>query len=462
LKSLIFAYKNKSCFFIFKNIHTILKKLFIMEDIEKGDISLKKKLHYGWIILAVSFIGVLAAQGLRYSFGAFMHPWEVEFSASRGMVSAISFISFTVFAVSQPIIGKFIDQFGVKRIFVVSIILLGVTTLLSFYATAIWQLFLLYGIISSLGFGGASGVTASLAVTKWFHTKQGLALGLVEAGFGAGQMVVVSSSLFLIEKLGWRITDLILGGILLLFIFPILAIFLKSDPTDIGMQPFGQDNNPTEQLVEKIEKTNLPFDKKSYLKHRGFWLLIVPYFICGFTTTGLMDTHLIPFSQTCGFAVAVTGTAVSLLAAFNTGGTVIAGFLADKLNNRKMLAIIYFVRGLTIFFLLLFMLNSTWMGYFLNHPSLLFVFSITFGLVDFSVVAPTIKLLASYFQGPSIGIVTGFLYMSHQLGSAIGSYLPGYLFDVSGSYTISFTIAASVLLLASVLCLYLPKTENKK
>jgi sugar phosphate permease len=228
------------------------------------------------------------------------------------------------------------------------------------------------------------------------------------------------------------------------------------------MQPFGQDNNPTEQLVEKIEKTNLPFVKKSYLKHRGFWFLIVPYFICGFTTTGLMDTHLIPFSQTCGFAVAVTGTAVSLLAAFNTGGTVIAGFLADKLNNRIMLAIIYFVRGLTIFFLLLFMLNSTWMGYFLNHPSLLFVFSITFGLVDFSVVAPTIKLLASYFQGPSIGIVTGFLYMSHQLGSAIGSYLPGYLFDVSGSYTISFTIAASVLLLASVLCLYLPKTENKK
>lgn len=429
-----------------------------MEKEKKGDVSLKKKIHYSWIILAVSFIGVLAAQGLRYSFGAFMHPWELEFSASRGMVSAISFISFAVFAISQPIIGKFIDQFGVKRIFVVSIILLGITTILCYFATAIWQLFLLYGIISSLGFGGASGVTASLAVTKWFHQKQGLALGLVEAGFGAGQMLVVSSSLFLIEKFGWRITDFILGGCLLLFIFPILAIFLKSDPADLGVQPFGFETKTADEPVHKIEKSKLPM-KNSYLKHRGFWFLVIPYFICGFTTTGLMDTHLIPFSQTCGFSVAVTGAAVSLLAAFNTGGTVIAGILADKLNNRKMLSFIYFVRGMTILFLLIFMLNSEWLGYFLNHPWLLFVFSITFGLVDFSVVAPTIKVLAAYFQGPSLGIATGFLYMSHQLGSAIGSYLPGYLFDVSGSYTSSFVIAASILLLASLLSAYLPDAE---
>jgi MFS family permease len=418
-----------------------------------------RKVHYGWIILAVSFIGVLAAQGIRYSFGAFMHPWEIEFSASRGLVSAISFVSFAVFAISQPVIGKFIDQFGVKRIFVVSIILLGVTTLLSFYATAIWQLFLLYGIISSLGFGGASGVTASLAVTKWFHEKQGLALGLVEAGFGAGQMVIVSSSLFFIEQFGWRITVLILGGFLLLIIFPILAIFLKSDPGELGMQPFGLKKKEAEQSVHKNKEIPFPIQKKSFFYHKGFWLLIIPYFICGFTTTGLMDTHLIPFAQSCGFSVAITGTAVSLLAAFNTGGTVIAGILADRFNNRKMLAIIYLFRGAAIVFLLLFTIKATWMSYFLYHPWLLFLFSIIFGLVDFSVVAPTIKLLAGYFQGPSLGIATGFLYMSHQLGSAFGSYVPGFMYDRTGSYTSPFLVAAIALIFASVLSGCLP-TEN--
>lgn len=417
-----------------------------------------KKIHYGWVILAVCFIGVLAAQGLRYCFGAFMEPWEQEFTASRGMVSAISFVSFIVFALSQPVIGKLIDKHGVKRIFVYSIILLGVTTILTYFAQNIWQLLILYGVISSLGFGGASGVTASIAVTKWFHEKQGLALGLVEAGFGAGQMVMVSSSLFLINAFGWKSTVLILGGFLLLIVFPILALFLKSEPAEIGIKPLGAAGTAERPQQNPIEtKETPPVSKKRYLFHRGFWFLIIPYFICGFTTTGLMDTHLIPLAQSCGFSIAVTGTAVSLLAAFNTGGTVVAGILADRFDNRKMLAWIYFLRGLTIAFLLIFLTNAKWLGFFVENPWLLFVFSISFGIVDFAVVAPTVKLLAGYFRGTSLGVVTGFLYMSHQLGSAIGSFLPGVFFDRAGSYTSSLVSAAILLMIAALVSVCLPK-----
>ncbi|AZU60781.1 MFS transporter [Neobacillus mesonae] len=417
-----------------------------------------KKIHYGWVILAVCFIGVLAAQGLRYCFGAFMEPWEHEFTASRGMVSAISFVSFIVFALSQPVIGKLIDKQGVKRIFVYSIILLGVTTILTYFAQNIWQLLILYGVISSLGFGGASGVTASIAVTKWFHEKQGLALGLVEAGFGAGQMVMVSSSLFLINAFGWKSTVLILGGFLLLIVFPILALFLKSEPAEIGIKPLGAAGTAERPQQNPIEtKETPPVSKKRYLFHLGFWFLIIPYFICGFTTTGLMDTHLIPLAQSCGFSIAVTGTAVSLLAAFNTGGTVVAGILADRFDNRKMLAWIYFLRGLTIAFLLIFLTNAKWLGFFVENPWLLFVFSISFGIVDFAVVAPTVKLLAGYFRGTSLGVVTGFLYMSHQLGSAIGSFLPGVFFDRAGSYTSSLVSAAILLMIAALVSVCLPK-----
>ncbi|GHI01615.1 MFS transporter [Neobacillus kokaensis] len=420
-----------------------------------------KKIHYGWVILAVCFIGVLAAQGLRYCFGAFMEPWEQEFTASRGAVSAISFVSFIIFALSQPVIGKLIDKYGVKQIFVYSIILLGVTTILTFFAQNIWQLLILYGVISSLGFGGASGVTASIAVTKWFHKKQGLALGLVEAGFGAGQMIMVSSSLFLISAFGWKNTVLILGGFLLLIIFPLLAIFLKSEPADMGINALGAANAEEKQVSKGVQET-LPVSKQRYLFHRGFWFLVIPYFICGFTTTGLMDTHLIPFAQACGFSVAVTGTAVSLLAAFNTGGTIVAGIMADRFDNRKMVAWIYFLRGLTIVFLLIFLTNTRWFGFFVENPWLLFVFSISFGIVDFAVVAPTVKLLAGYFHGSSLGIVTGFLYMSHQLGSAIGSFLPGIFFDRAGSYTSSLVMAAILLVVASFVSACLPKQTGQQ
>lgn len=384
-----------------------------------------------------------------------MSPWEQDFFASRGTVSAISLVSFIVFALSQPVIGKCIDKFGVKRIFVYSIMLLGISTILTFFANSIWQLFLLYGIISSLGFGGASGVTASLAVTKWFHKKQGLALGLVEAGFGAGQMVIVSSSLYLIEVLGWKWTVMVLGGFLLLVVYPLLALFLKSTPEEIGLKPLGFVES--QEVQQGGTGANSSFSKTRFLRERAFWFLVIPYFICGITTTGLMDTHLIPFAQSCGFSVAVTGAAVSLLAAFNTGGTVVAGILADKWDNRKMVASIYFFRGLTILFLLMFLMSSSGIGLLVDHPWLLFGFAVAFGIVDFSVVAPTIKLLAGYYGGPSLGVVTGFLYMSHQLGSALGSYLPGVFFDRTSSYVSSFMMAVALLAVAAVMSYCLPK-----
>ncbi|WP_326998761.1 MFS transporter [Cohnella kolymensis] len=217
-----------------------------------------RRIHYAWVILAVSFIGVLAAQGVRYSFGAFMDPWEQDFASSRGTVSAVSFLSFIVFALSQPIVGKLIDRFGIKLIFLVSMIILGAATILSFFATTIWQLFFLYGIISSLGFGGASGVTATVAVTKWFHKRQGLALGIVEAGFGAGQMLLVPSSLLLISQFGWRITVLLLGGFLIVIVCPILAFFLKSEPSKIGIKAWGQ-----EAEGDKPETKDIPIKKSN-------------------------------------------------------------------------------------------------------------------------------------------------------------------------------------------------------
>jgi sugar phosphate permease len=422
---------------------------------------LKRKIHYGWIVLGVAFLGVLAAQGLRYSFGAFMSPWEEDFTASRGLISAVSFVSFAVFAISQPIVGKLIDRFGIKNIFIYSVIVLGISTLLTYFATSVWQLFILYGVISSLGFGGASGVTATLAVTKWFHKKQGLALGIVEAGFGAGQMIIVPSSLLLIDQFGWRVTTLWLGGFLLLVVFPILAFFLKSEPSDVGLSPLGKEAEVEEDEKAKAEALNQPVvSRKSFVNQRAFWFLIIPYFICGVTTTGLMDTHLIPFAQACGFSVGLTGLAVSFLALFNTLGTVVAGVLSDRLDNRKMVAIIYLVRGTTILFLLFFTLNSKWLGIFLENSWLLIVFSVAFGIVDFAVVAPTMKLMAGYFHGPSIGVITGFIYMSHQLGSAIGSFFPGILFDTTGSYTVTFAIASALLILASILSYSLPRTST--
>src|SRR3954449_8899774 len=193
--------------------------------------------HYAWTVLLLCFFAILCAQGVRLSFGAFVRPWQDAFDASRGTITLIGSLSFLVYGGSQPFVGRAVDRFGIRRVLVVSSLLVALGLALSAAAQSPWQLALTYGVIASLGFGGASGVSASVAVTYWFTQRRGLAFALVEAGFGAGQLLLVPLALFTVAQFGWRTT--LLGGAALLAIgvAPVLARFLRDRPADIGLEP---------------------------------------------------------------------------------------------------------------------------------------------------------------------------------------------------------------------------------
>ncbi|WCK54912.1 MFS transporter [Aneurinibacillus sp. Ricciae_BoGa-3] len=409
---------------------------------------MKTKIHYAWIILLLAFFGLLATQGARLAFGAFIEPWQHDFAADRGSISFISTISFIVYGLSQPLFGRLIEKVGVRRIFSFSVLLVGISFFLTKFVTSTWQLYILYGILASVGVGGASGVAASVAVTTWFHKKRGLAFGIIEAGFGAGQMIMVPASLYLIEGLGWRTAVVLLGLFLSCIVFPILLIFMRSTPADIRLRPLGEEGQNGEVHSNRTEKaTNLPLLSLLFMK--PFWGLVIPFFICGMTTTGLMDTHLVPFCYDQGFSTDMTGMAVGVLAAFNIVGSLFSGQLADRWDNRFMLVALYMLRSVSILILLL------------SHQSFwLLVFSVIFGLVDFATSVPTQLLAAKYFKNHSVGLILGLLSMGHQIGSAVGAYLPGMLYTRSGNYHLTFIIAILLLILGSLFTLLLPKQYN--
>ncbi|MCC3649202.1 MULTISPECIES: MFS transporter [Cytobacillus] len=416
------------------------------------------KVHYAWIILVLTFLALLAAQGVRLSFGAFMAPWEHEFSANRSVISFIAFVSYIVFAISQPYVGRLIDKYGIRYILSFSILVIGFSTLLTFFTTNPAQLMIIYGVIASVGFGGASNVAGTMAVATWFADKKGMAMGLMSAGTAAGQLILVPLSLFLIDLLGWKTTVLVLGFFLIVIIFPLLLLFIRSNPADLQIDAYGA--NVSDSQKGKQGKKEAPKGTLSIfqlLKRKEFLFLMLPFFVCGVTTTGLMDTHLIPFAQYCGFSPGVTGAAVSLLAGFNILGTVVSGFLADKWNCRKILAFLYGVRALTIVLLLIIVNDASLFGFFVTQSHLLILFAISFGIVNFATVAPTMKLAAEYFKHLSAGAVIGWIYLSHQLGSALGSFVPGVLFDLTGSYDSSFIASIILLVFASVFSIMLPR-----
>jgi predicted MFS family arabinose efflux permease len=306
---------------------------------------MKRNIHYAWIVLLLAFIALLSAQGVRLSFGAFITPWEDEFHTNRGVISLISFISYAVFGLSQPYIGKLIDQ----------------------------------------------------------H---------------------------------------------------------RTSPSEKGTTAYGEVESTKIEIKKNEQKESVSILK--LFKTKPFLFLLLPFFVCGVTTSGLIDTHLIPFAQVCGFSPTLTGTAVSLLAAFNILGTIVSGHLADRLSCKNMLSFLYGARAISIAILLIIVHETSFFNFFISQSYLLLLFAISFGIVDFATVAPTVKLATEYFKHLSVGVVIGWLFLSHQIGSAIGSYIPGLLYDVTGNYDISFIYSIILLLGASALSFLLPAVVNNK
>ncbi|MFN2746624.1 MULTISPECIES: MFS transporter [Bacillus] len=408
---------------------------------------MKRKLHYAWIIVFVTFLTLLAVQGVRLSFGAFIEPWERDFSLDRGTTSLISTLSFIVYGISQPVIGKLVDRFGPRIILSLSTLLVGLSIFFTYLVTSPWQLFILYGVIASLGVGGASNVASTVIVTNWFNERRGLAFGIMEAGFGAGQMLLVPGSLMLIHWFNWKITVIVLGIFLILIVFPIVLLFLRNHPTEKNAEPIG--GFPAEEKKDDAPDQPGKIPYRAVFLSRKFWFLILPFLICGFTTTGLMDTHLIPYSHDHGFSTHVTSAAVSLLAGFNIIGILISGVVADRWSSRKILCFLYAVRALSLVILL----SS-------HQPLLLLGFAILFGLVDFATVAPTQMLATQYFKQYSVGFILGWLFLSHQIGSALGSYLPGVWYSQTGSYNVAFYLSIIILAGASILNILLPEPKK--
>ncbi|MFG2861208.1 MFS transporter [Streptomyces sioyaensis] len=399
------------------------------------------RVHPAWGMLALVLLGLLTAQGARIAFGAFVPAWREGLHADLGTISLIGMVSYLVYGFTQPLVGQLAGRFGPRAVLCAGVFIAGAGLLLSSMASSVPGLMFLYGALASLGFSAASGVTAGLVVRHWFTERRGLAFGLVESGFGAGQFVFTPLSLFLIEAYGWRNTLVVEGVLLTVVVGPLVTLLLRSTPADRGLEPYGG-RDLTEIPEHHADQGGGGLTVREVLRSRLLWGLLAPFFVCGVTTTGLMDTHLVSIAHEHGASTALTGTAVSLLAAANIAGTVASGPLSDRYSCARILAVLYGVRALILIVLAIAPCGA-W----------LVVISVAFGLVDFATVAPTHLIATRNFPASSLGLVFGMLSMAHQVGSALGSYLPGLLFDLTASYTPTLLGCSAALIAAMIGCL---------
>lgn len=413
----------------------------------------EKRIFYGWIVLILCFLGLVASLGIRLSFGAFVTSWESEFDISRGAITLISALSLVVYGASQPVAGRLSDVFGARVIMAGSLALIGLGLIIAQWVDNIWALGVFYGIVVSIGFAGASNVTATTAVVQWFEKHRGLAIGFVTSGMAVGQMVVVPLAIYTVNHLQWKNTFLIFGSAILFVFAPLVFAFIRSRPEDIGAKPYGV-GSETHEVTHRHPKDgetqigaqNHQPEKSlfSLLRLRYFWLLAVPYFFCGFTDLGLVNTHFIPYAEGKNFSSGTIALTISLLAAFNITGTIVSGHISDRVNRSRLLAAIYAIRA---FSLLLLLATST-------TPHLL-AFGMLYGITDMATITPTSSLCAHLFGRHSTGAVFGLVSLSHQIGSAAGSFIPGMLYDWTGSYSIFILFSTAALFAVSGLVLFI-------
>jgi predicted MFS family arabinose efflux permease len=376
---------------------------------------------------ALAVAGV-AAVGARGSFGLFVKPWEEAFDASRASVAAISATSFILYAAAQAFAGRLLEGWGGRRVLLTGLTLVSVAYALAAFATEFWQAFVLIGVVAGIGSGFAAIFTLNYLAAGIVKRRSGIAFGILTAAGAGGQVVVLPIATV---ALGVSLRVSLLAVAISLVVALVVVFLLVHDVDD------ERGSSASRGGLREIARTP------------GFWLLLVPFFICGYTSTGLTDTHLIPYATDHHIGEATASAALAALAAFNVVGVLIAGVLTDRVDRGKLLAATYTARAASLFVLPA-----------LTSAGPIFVFAAFFGLADFATVPPTTSLTRSVCKTGGWGFALGLIGASHQVGSALGAWLGGWLYTRTGTYDYSFSSAAVALLVAAALSYLLRDRGN--
>lgn len=401
-------------------------------------------IFYGWMIVSASFLTLLLVCGLWSTFSIFINPLQAEFNRDRASVSVAMSMGLVVYGVSLPFIGRLIDRFGPKKVILLSSILAGVSTVLLGLVSRLWQYLLLYGVPLAIGYAGAGLVANTSLVRRWFTERSELALSLTQSGLPLGQLVVVPLAAHLTVGWGWRSAYIIMGLVMLATI-PTTVFFVVGDRA----REEGAGAEPVGGVEERRLRERLEAGLGEHIRRPPFLILAVVYFLCGFTDIPIA-THMAPFIVDRGLTEMAAAYVLSIIGGATWLGTLLFGFLSRKFRRRFLLVAIYLIRAATFPLLL-------------GRPRMphLILFAIFFGVTQFSMVPLISSWIGDMYGHMYLGRLFGVITLIHALGASSGTYLDGWVFDVTRSYRSAFILSSALALAASVLIYFIGEKRRR-
>ncbi|MGF6432619.1 MULTISPECIES: MFS transporter [Bradyrhizobium] len=413
----------------------------------------RRNIHYGWVMVAVTFLAALISAGTVGAPGVFIVPLQKEFGWSTAEISSALSIRFILFGLMAPFAAALMNRYGLRNVTLAAQLIVVAGLLASLAMTQVWQLILLWGVVIGIGTGMTALVLGATIAARWFVARRGLVVGILTASVATGQLAFLPLLATLTERYGWRVALGLVCVMLGVAAFAVLMV-MRDRPSDIGLRPFGDEGTaplaappPANAPIVAAALGTLRDSAKSSV----FWILFATFFVCGASTNGLVQVHLIPMCLDYGIPQVQAASLLAAMGIFDFFGTIVSGWLSDRYDNRYLLFWYYGLRGLS----LLFLPFSDFTFYGLS------LFAMFYGLDWIATVPPTVRLTAQRFGAERANLVFGWIFAGHQLGAGAAAFGAGLSRTIYQSYLPAFFIAGALCIFAALIALAIARPQPK-
>ncbi|WP_329117403.1 MFS transporter [Streptomyces sp. NBC_01353] len=414
-----------------------------------SDSSRTPRVHRAWFVAAVTFVTIIGAAGFASLPGLLIEPLHGEFDWSRGTIGFAVSVNLALYGLTAPFAAALMDRFGIRRVVAVALSVIALGSLLTVWMTASWQLVLYWGILVGLGSGTMALAFAATVTNRWFVARRGRVTGILTAAGASGQLVFLPLLSWLVENHGWR-PGSVTVALSALVIVPFVWLLLRDHPADVGLAPYGGTFVPKPAPVAGAARRAVTVLLKA-ARTGPFWLLAGTFAICGASTNGLVRTHFVPAAHDHGMPITAAASLLAVIGVFDVVGTIASGWFTDRFEARRLLAVYYALRGISLLFLPMLLAPSV-------HPPMVF-FIVFYGLDWVATVPPTIALCREHY-GEDSAIVFGWVLASHQVGAAVVAFAGGAARDVFGSYDVVWYASGALCAAAALMALVIRRREG--
>jgi len=401
----------------------------------------KSAIFYGYIVVGTALCIMVAVFGTRYAFGVFFKPMQTHFGWTGATTSGAFSLSMALEGLLGIVMGGLTDRFGPRLVMTLCGFLLGVGYLLMWQISAVWQLYLFYGVIIGIGMGGTI-IPLLSTVVRWFTDRRSTMSGIFLTGTGIGMLIGPPVANWLIFTYDWRMSYVILGSIVLVVVI-VAAQFLRRDPSQMGLAPYVEKGRKVQELELWVDE----FSLREAIYTRQFWVLFAMYFSFGFCFYAVV-VHIVPHVTELGISAATAANILATIGGLSIIGKVVLGNVADRIGNRQVFIIGFVLMSAALFWLA--PAKEVWM---------LYLFAAIFGLAYGACASSESPLVARLFGLSSHGLILGIMGLGFTGGAAVSPFLTGYIFDVNGSYQVAFFVLGAVGIFGLIFTILLTPTR---